>query len=118
MAAKLVPTTPNEAAVQDITRQPLIPSTVPVILTPQQDSTVAGERLEFTWKPLARSRYYDLSVVTSEGDLLWAGRTEACSVRLPRAVVLKHGAYFVWVTAYLTDGQVAKSSPIKFAVDR
>lgn len=116
--AKLIPTIPNDGTVRDITRQPRIPSIAPVIVSPRQDSTVEGDQLQFTWKAFQRSRYYEVIVVTSDGDLLWSGRTQASSLRLPRKVVLKRASYFVWVTAYLMDGQVAKSSLTKFVVDR
>jgi len=117
MVAKLEPTDAAKFG-SDVTRQPVIPGIAPVILTPLQDSTVERDQLQFTWKPLGRSRYYEISVVTSDGDLLWTGRTQASSLRLPRKVVLTNGSYFVWITAYRIDGQVAKSPPVRFVVDR
>jgi putative zinc finger protein len=116
--AKVEPIERAESAIPDITREPLSAGAVPIILTPLQSSTVERDRLEFTWKPVARPRYYQISVLTSDGDLLWTGRTEDSSLRLPRRVALKHGTYFVLVTAYLIDGQVAKSSPTKFVIER
>jgi len=116
--AKVETATPDKSTIRDITRQSVIRSIVPVILSPTQDSTIGRDQLEFTWKPLRRSRYYEITVVSSDGDLLWAGKTEASSLRLPREVVLKRGSYFVWIAAYLIDGQVAKSSPVRFVVDR
>jgi putative zinc finger protein len=117
MIAEVEPATPSKSAIHEITRQPVIRSIVPVVLSPLQDSTVKRDQLELTWKPLSRSRYYDVSVVTSDGDLLWTGKTKSSSLRLPREVVLKRGSYFVWITAYLNNGQVAKSSPVRFVVD-
>lgn len=116
--AKVEVGAPENSNVHEITRQPLIPNITPVILSPLQDSTVERDQLRFTWKALDRSRYYEVSVVGLDGDLLWAEKTQACSIRLPRTVVLKHGSYFVWITAYLSDGQATRSSPVKFAVDR
>ena len=105
-------------SVPEITRQPLLPGIMPVILSPLQDSTVKRDQLEFTWQPFKRSRYYDITVVTSDGDLLWEGKSEGSSLGFPRDIELKNGSYFVWITAYLTDGQIAKSSPVRFVVDR
>lgn len=116
--AKVEEVTPENSDVHEITRQPLIHSIAPVILSPLRDSTVERDQLRFTWKALDRSRYYEVSVVGSDGDLLWAKKTQDCSIRLPRTVAMKHGPYFVWITAYLIDGQAAKSSPVKFVVDR
>ena len=118
MVAKTEPLTTGGSALREITRQPVIRSIAPVILSPLKDSTVKRAQLEFTWKPVRRTRYYDITVASSDGDLLWTGKTKASSLRLPRDVVLQHATYFVWITAYLTDGQVAKSSPVRFVVDR
>lgn len=118
LVRKPSPPTADDGRVYDITRQPRLPSLAPVIVSPRQDSIVERDQLQFTWKALERSRYYEVSVVTSDGDLLWSGRTQTSSLRLPRRVVLKPASYFVWVTAYLVDGQVARSSATKFVVDR
>jgi len=118
MVAKVEPETPDKAPTHEITRQPVISSIVPVIVSPSQDSTVERDQLQFAWKPLARSRHYEITVVTSDGDLLWSGQSANSRLRLPSTVVMKHGSYFVWVAAYLTDGEVAKSSPVRFVIDR
>ena len=118
MVAKVEPVTPDKAPPREITREPVIPSIVPVIISPSQDSTVERDLLEFTWKPLSRTRDYEITVATSDGDLLWSGRSANSRLRLPSTVVLERGSYFVWVTAYLTDGQIAKSSPVRFVIDR
>lgn len=116
--AKAEPPAPVNSPVRNITRKPQAPKTAPVLLSPLQDSTVVRNQLEITWKPLSPSRYFEISLVTSEGDLLWEGQTERTSLRLPSDVVLKRGSYFVWVTAYLGNGQVTKSSPVRFRVQR
>lgn len=116
--AKADPPVPFNSPVPDITRKPQTPKTALVILSPGQDSTVVRNRLEITWKPVSRSRYYEISLVTAEGDLLWGGQTEHTSLRLPSNVALKRGSYFVWITAYLADGQMTKSSPVRFRVER
>lgn len=118
MVAKVEPLTLNQAPTREITRQPVIPRIAPVIVSPSEDSTVERNQLEFVWKPLPRSGQYEITVVTSDGELLWSGRSANSRLRLPSTVVLKRGSYFVWVTAYLTDGQIAKSSPVRFVIDR
>lgn len=115
--AKMNPVTPENSTSAEITRRLVSPRIAPVILSPSQDSTVKPDQFHLIWKSLQRSRYYEVSVVTSDGDLLWTGKTRASSLRLPRKVTLKQGSYFVWITAYLVDGQVVKSSPLKFSVD-
>ena len=116
MIAKAEPLTSRNTPLHEILREPRLSEAFPVIRSPRQDSIVVRENLEFSWKPVSRSRYYEISVVTSDGDLLWEGQTEKSVLHLPSEVVLKRGSYFVWVTAYLADGRVAKSSPVRFVV--
>jgi hypothetical protein len=116
MIAKAEPLPSRNAPAREILRKPQLPEVLPVILSPLQDSTVEREHLEFNWKPVSRSRYYEISVVTSEGDLLWEEQTEKSALHLPSDVVLKRGSYFVWITVYLFDGRVARSSPVRFVV--
>jgi hypothetical protein len=117
IVARVEPVVPGKSPAHEITRRLASPNIGPVILSPSQDSTVNRDQLEIKWKPLSRSRNYMVTVVTSDGDLLWTGQTESSSMSLPSHVVLKHDSYFVWVTAYLTDGQVAKSTPVRFVVE-
>jgi hypothetical protein len=114
--AKAEPVAPHSTPVPEILRKPWIPEVLPVIRFPRPDSVVAGEHLEFSWKTVSHSRDYEIRVVTSDGDLAWEGQTEASVLQLPSDVVLKDGTYFVWITAYLSDGRVARSSPVRFVV--
>ena len=116
MIAKAEPLTSRNTPLHEILRKPKLSEARPVILSPRQDSIVVRENLEFNWKPVSRSRYYEISVVTSDGDLLWEDQTEKSVLHLPSEVVLKRGSYFVWITAYLSDGRVARSSPVRFVV--
>jgi hypothetical protein len=77
-----------------------------------------GNLVEFRWKPVSGSRYYGVRVVRSDGDVVWEGQTEKSTWRLPSDVALKEDSYFVWVTANLADGGIAKSAPLKFLVKR
>jgi hypothetical protein len=116
MIAKAESLTSRNIPLQQILRKPQRSEAFPVILSPQQYSIVVRENLEFNWTPVSRSRYYEIRVVTSDGDLLWEGQTEKSVLHLPSEIVLKRGSYFVWITAYLANGRVAKSSPVRFVV--
>ena len=117
MIAKSEPVLPRNPPRHEILRKPELREALPLILSPRQDSIVIPERLEFNWKPVSGSRYYEIRVVRSDGDLLWEELTEKSALHLPSDVVLKGGgSYFVWITAYLADGRVAKSSPVRFVV--
>jgi len=102
--------------VRDIIRKPRTTDPVPTILSPLPDSVVRGDRLQIRWKPILQSRYYGVRVVTSDGDLVWDNQTEKSTLWLPSDAALKEGPYFVWVTANLGDGRIAKSPPVRFLV--
>ena len=116
MIVKAAPLNSRNTPMREILRKPQLSEALPLMLSPRRDSAVGREQLEFSWTPVSRSRYYEIRVVTSDGDLLWEGQTEKSVLHLPSEVVLKRGSYFVWVTAYLADGRVAKSSPVRFGV--
>ena len=101
---------------RDIIRKPRTRDPVPTVLFPMPDSVVRGDQLQIRWKPISQSRYYGVRVATSDGDLVWEDHTEKSTLRLPSAVALKEGSYFVWVTANLADGRIAKSPPVRFLV--
>jgi hypothetical protein len=101
---------------RDIVRKLAPTSLSPILIFPKRDSVVAREQLEFKWKPVPRSRYYDIHVVTSDGDMVWAGQSDRVVLKLPGDLTLKDGPYFVWISAYLDDGRVQKSAPVRFLV--
>lgn len=116
MVAKAEPPISGNAPSREILRKPILSEALPVILFPRPDSSVGRGQLEFNWTPVSRSRYYKISVATSDGDLLWEGQTNKSVLHFPSEVVLKRGKYFVWITAYMADGRVEKSSPVQFVV--
>jgi hypothetical protein len=89
---------------------------LPTLVSPKQDSVVALEQLVFKWKSVPRSRYYEIHVVTSEGDPVWEGQSDRAVLKFPGDLILKDGPYFVWISAYLDDGRVQKSAPVRFLV--
>ena len=118
LVAKSEPTAPLRAPVRDIERTSRSTDLVPSVLLPQADSVIRRERLHFGWNAVPHSRYYEVRLVTSDGDLVWEGQTEKPELQPPSDLVVRDGSYFVWITAYLADGRTAKSSPVKFGVKR
>ena len=100
----------------DLVRNSTATATLPRITSPKQDNVVAGPSLQFAWKPILKARYYEVHVVTQEGSLVWEGQSETSALKLPSDVSLGAGQYFVWVSAYLDDGRVQKSAPVRFLV--
>jgi hypothetical protein len=90
---------------------------LPQLVFPREDSVLAREEVEFRWKAVPNSLYYDLRVVTAEGDLVWEGTAERNYARPPGEVGLQAGQqYFIWVRAYLPHGKTVQSKAVAFTV--
>jgi anti-sigma factor RsiW len=89
----------------------------PSVIFPADAATIAPRDLEVRWRPVPASRYYEISIVTDEGSVVWQGRLEGTSTRLPAGTRLDAGAkYFVWVKAFLAGGESVKSATVSFHV--
>lgn len=114
--AKSEPAPTPSPPVADTVRKLTTAVALPTLVFPKPDKVVTRDRLEFKWKTVPRSRYYELHVVTPEGEPVWAAQSEAAFLKVPSDVTLKDESYFVWITAYLDDGRVLKSAVIRFQV--
>ena len=71
----------------------------------------------FRWTPVPDSLYYQLRIVSDEGDLVWQGRVNSTQWNLPLNLSLSPGAeYFVRVDAYLTEAKALSSDYLLFRV--
>ncbi len=69
------------------------------------------------WDEVPGRLFYDISVLSDEGDVLAAIRTEGTSWTLDRALPLQSGStYFVRIAARLPDGRSVSSRHIRFQV--
>ena len=114
--AKSEPAPTLSAPTHEVVRKPSSADLMPSVVSPHRGSIVAREGLEFQWKTVPHSRYYEIHVVTSEGDLVWEGQSEGSAMQPPADVKLNNGSYFVWITAYLQNGREAKSTPVRFSL--
>lgn len=111
------PTPPTPAEPLPSVRSRQLEPVVPELLFPAEGSVVQAGHVEFRWRGIPRSLFYEIRFVTAEGDLVWRGRAEATRVQLPPDVQLAAGQkYFVWVRAYLPEGKTAKSAVVGFNV--
>jgi hypothetical protein len=117
LIAKSEPT-PALHPVPDVVRRLRTPELPPTILSPQTNSVISSDRLRFSWKSIPYSKNYEVRVVKSDGDLVWESQTDKSALQLPAEVSVKDGSYFVWITAYLEDGRIVKSVPVRFMVRR
>ena len=110
-----IPPAPAEPLPSVRSRQP--EPVAPELLFPAEGSVVRAGHIDFQWRGMPRTLFYEIRVVTAEGDLVWRGRAEATRVQLPPDVQLAAGQkYFVWVRAYLPEGKTAKSAVVGFNV--
>jgi hypothetical protein len=85
--------------------------------SPAENQVLSPRGPEFRWQAVPGSIYYELSLVTENGDVVWQGRVEGTRAPLPSSVTLQPGAgYFVWVRAYLAGGVTLKSAAVPFRV--
>ncbi len=88
------------------------------ILFPAQGAAIDSSKPEFRWSGVDQSLYYELQVLSDNGDILWEGRTEETRLQLPSEFKLdRDTSYFVWVRVYLPDGKTIKSKAVAIRVD-
>jgi len=114
--AKSEPPSTVNHPVADVVRKVTSEVVLPSVIFPKPDSVVTHDQLEFKWKPVPRSRYYELHVVTPEGEPVWEAQSEGAFLKVPSDVRLRDGPYFVRISAYLDDGRVQESAVIRFQV--
>ena len=102
--------------VPDVVRNGRSRALGPSLLFPQPDRVMRSNQLRFSWKPIQRSRSYEVRIVRTDGDLIWEGETAKSALQVPADIALQDGSYFVWITASLDDGQRIKSPPVRFLV--
>lgn len=90
---------------------------VPDLLEPAAGSVLETEDATFRWRELPGSLYYDIRLVTAQGDLVWEERVNDTRWNLPVEVRLEDGAdYFVRVDAFLAEGKRVSSRHVQFTV--
>ena len=87
------------------------------ILFPSENSTLLPQQLEFRWRGTPAAAYYEISLVTEDGSVVWQDKVAGTQSRCPDSISLEAGKkYFVWVRAYLSSGGTVKSAAISFHV--
>ena len=90
---------------------------LPTIVFPRNGTTLRRSELDFRWQPLADTVFYDIRVVTAEGDLVLETKTEDTHLRIADNIPLQPGAkYFVSVRAHLRQGKTVKSGLVSFQI--
>lgn len=117
MMAKSEPASAPGQATPDVVRKSASSELLPMLISPKKGRVITPSELILKWKLVPQAKYYEIHVVTSEGDPVWQGQSEETETKLSRDVTLKDGTYFVWIAAYLEGGRVQKSPPVRFVVN-
>lgn len=93
-----------------------IPAVQPEILFPGDRSVTGLSAIRFRWKAVPPALFYEIRLVTAQGDMVWEGRAEGTEAMLPARIQLSPGKiYFAWVVAYLPEGKTVKSATVEFS---
>lgn len=90
---------------------------LPTVVFPRNGATLRRSELDFRWQPIADTVFYELRVVTAEGNLVLETKTEDTHLRIADDIQLAPGGkYFVSVRAHLSQGKTVKSSIVSFRI--
>lgn len=87
------------------------------VVFPAPDSVVSRKDLQLRWEAVSGALYYDVSLMTAEGNLVWEQRVDTISLTVPAKLKLETGhKYYLLVRADLPEGKTAKSRAVAFSV--
>jgi len=87
------------------------------LLFPREGAIIPRAGFDFRWTEVRGCLFYEIRLMTGEGDLVWEGRVEATQARIPANVQLTPGSkYFISVHAYLPEGKTLPAAVVGFTV--
>ena len=90
---------------------------LPKWIAPRNGDIVRGQNLEFRWMPLADAIFYDVRIMTADGDVVFEKQSEDTVLKLDSAALLApNRKYFAVVLAHLRQGKTAKSDVVGFSI--
>lgn len=90
---------------------------VPSLVFPQEGAVVSAAEVEFRWSAVPQALFYEVRILSAEGDLVWEQRVDGTRTRIPAsALSQQRGKIFVSVRAQLPDGRSRKSPVVGFTV--
>jgi hypothetical protein len=86
-----------------------------LLLFPQAGQTVAAVDLTFRWSGAANAQFYDLQVLSDDGDVVWETQTKASWAKLPGRVHLSEGrTYYVRLRIHGSQNTIEESKTVPF----
>ena len=90
---------------------------VPAMIAPADGTRVRRAELQFAWAPIENAMYYDVELLSGDGDVLWQARADTTDAAVPESLYLEPDkTLYAWVRAYLADGRTVKSRAVSFAI--
>lgn len=87
------------------------------LLSPGEGKTVDRQELAVRWAAVPGARYYDVRVVTDTGDVVAEEHVTGTEWRPKSETALRPGLdYFVYVDAYVSEGNAIGSEHVSFRV--
>lgn len=91
----------------------------PLITSPAPGSTIRLADAQLSWTPIDGGLYYEVFILSEDGDVLWQRQVNGTSLELQVAPALEPGLeYFARVDAYLAEARRVSSSHVVFTVRR
>ena len=89
----------------------------PSFLSPREGMTITPDFEVFNWTAVPDSLYYQLRIVSDDGDLLWQERVNGTQWELPAGLMLSPDTeYFVRVDAYVAEAKTLNSDYLLFMI--
>jgi hypothetical protein len=113
---------PSTAVVRDKTRSQADtavrsaspPASLPHVLFPHPGVIVHASDLIIRWEAIPSATAYEVRVVTADGDLVWSKRVHENSANAPKQLLRAGMKYFLWVRAFLANGNTEQSEAVWF----
>ena len=113
------------ADINELTSPPIVTeryveqtSPIPELLSPLAGSSVDREKLVFKWKAVPDSLFYDIRIVSNDGEMITRQRVWDTQWPLPADTQLQADTeYFVRVDAYVSEARALSSEHIVFKIE-
>ena len=86
------------------------------LVFPREGSTVRLPIQSLRWLPLADATFYEVKIVTEDGDAVATQSTNNTELPLPADALKPGSKYFVTVVAHLSGNRTIRSDLVKFRV--
>lgn len=88
----------------------------PRVIVPGAGGVQSRKGLAFRWNAVPNALFYQVRLVTRDGDLIWEGSSGTTELTVPDSLVLKDGKYFLMVSAAMENGKARKAETVEFQV--